>query len=151
MFRTKKHEGTLNLKAGELLFRDDKLVGGFIVSDMRSIKVTDMPAHESIHITNLTNHLKSDFDTKSYPTSKFEIVYVEYFSKSSLEITGKMTIKDVTKELTVTAKANNSTQMRFECTFSINRIDWKIGIDGSWLERQLVDDEIVLQIRIVTS
>lgn len=152
MMRTGKHEGTVNLKEGVLLFIDNKLVGGHIVSEMTSIRVTDMPPHETVPIRNLTNHLNSDFDTQTYPISQFEITRVEYLSDSLLNISGNMTIKDVTKNISFSARIRiaEENQKQFDAAFTIDRFDWNIGIDGSWLEKKLVDEEIELRIRIRT-
>ncbi len=104
MMRTGKHEGTLKLKEGVLLFKEDILIGGYFIADMNSIEITDMPAHETIAIRNLTTHLKSDFDVLQYPTSKFEITRVEYLNNYMLKIRGNMTIKDVTRNISISAQ-----------------------------------------------
>lgn len=152
MMYTGKHEGTLNLKDGILLFDDDKLVGGRVVADMKSILVTDMPSHETIPIRNLTTHLNSDFDTKKYLTSSFEIIQVEYLNDSLLTISGNMSIKDVSKNISITShiRTIKEDQKQLEAQFTIDRFEWNIGIDGSWLEKKLVDKEIELIIRIIT-
>jgi len=152
MMRTGKHEGTLNLKEGVLLFVSNKLVGGHIVSEMTSIRVTDIPPHETVPIRNLTSHLNSDFDTQKYPTSRFEITQVEYINDSLLNISGNMTIKDVTKNISISAytSAEEESHYQFDAEFTIDRFDWNIGIDGSWLEKKLVDEEIELRINIQT-
>ena len=152
MMRTGKHEGVLNLKEGVLFFNDDILVGGLIVTDMKSIQVTDMPPNETIPIRNLTTHLNIDFDTRKFPTSKFVITHVKYLEDSLLNISGKMTIKDVSKKISFTAciGTTKENQVQFVARFTFDRFDWNIGKDGSWLEKKLVDNEIELRIRIIT-
>jgi len=149
---TRKHEGTVSVREGELLFKEDRLVGGHIISDMRSIHVPDIPAHETYPYTDLINHLNSDFDIQTYPTARFEISKVDYLSSTLLEVTGALRIKDVTKYIVVKASIMEleGTQKQFTTSFTFDRLDWNIGIDGSWLEKKLVDDEIELQISITT-
>lgn len=153
MMRNGKHEGTLNFKEGVLFFDDDKLVGGRVVADMKSILVTDMPSHETVPIRNLTTHLNSDFETQKYLTSSFEIIQVEYLNDSLLTLSGNMTIKDVSKNISITLLISTiqENQKQLEAQFTIDRFEWNIGIDGSWLEKKLVDKEIELIIRIITN
>lgn len=144
------HEGTIKLKEGKLFFKDDTLVGGFIVVDMDGIGITDIPAHESVPIRNLTNHLKSEFNTKGYPTSRFEITKVVYLTPDSLKVWGNMTIKDVTKSIAIPVQFSSSDGFRkvFTTEFKLNRFAWHIGDDGSWLEKRVVDPDFELRIRI---
>ena len=152
LMRTRSHEGEISIKEGLLLFENDKLVGGYIISNMKSIWVTDIPAHDTIPIKSLISHLNTDFDTQSYPTSRFEIIRVEDVTKSRLRVSGNLTIKNVTKYISVTAEIRKlkTNDYSFNTNFIIDRFDWNIGIDGSWLERKLVDNEIELSIGLVT-
>jgi len=134
---TGSHEGTLNFKEGVLFFDDDKLVGGRVVAEMKSILVTDMPSHETVPIRNLTTHLNSDFETQKYLTSSFEIIQVEYLNDSLLTLSGNMTIKDVSKNISITLLISTiqENQKQLDVQFTIDRFEWNIGIDGSWLEK----------------
>ena len=107
MMRTGKHEGTLKLKEGILLFKNDKLTGGYFMADMNSIEITDIAAHETIAIRNLTTHLKSDYNKQKYLESKFEITNVQYTNDTLLKINGNMTIKDVTKNISIPVHLKN--------------------------------------------
>lgn len=107
MMRTGKHEGTLKLKEGILLFKNDKLTGGYFMADMNSIEITDIPVHETIAIRNLTTHLKSDYNKQKYLESKFEITNVQYTNDTLLKINGNMTIKDVTKNISIPVHLKN--------------------------------------------
>lgn len=145
------HEGTIKLKEGNLFFKDDTLVGGFFVVDMDAIGITDIPAHEPVPIRNLTNHLKSEFNTKEYPISRFEITKVVYLTPDSLKVWGNMTIKDVTKNIAIPVKFTSSGGFRnvFYTEFKLDRFAWHIGNDGSWLEKRVVDPDFELSIRII--
>jgi polyisoprenoid-binding protein YceI len=122
------------------------------VADMNAITVTDIPPHETEAIQNLTNHLKSDFDTKRFPLSKFYITSVSYTSADRLLVSGNLTIKDVTKNITIPAiVASVNGNKKFTTVFKFNRFYWNIGADGSWLEKRLVDKEIELKIELLTN
>lgn len=147
-----KHEGTLKFIEGILLFNDDELVGGHFVADMNSIAITDMPAHETVAIRNLTDHLKSEFNTQKYPTSKFEITEIVYLKEGSLQVRGNMTIKNITKNISIPALMNVSDENhnQFSTRFKLDRFVWNIGNEGSWLEKKLVDKDFELRIEIAS-
>lgn len=146
-----KHEGTLKFIEGELLYNDDQLVGGHFIADMNSVAISDMPAHERVAIRNLTNHLKSEFNTIEYPYSRFEITKVQYLEGSNIQLSGNLTIKYVTKSISIPVVAHFSDEKikQFMTKFKFDRFAWNIGIDGSWLEKRLVDKDIELNIVIV--
>jgi polyisoprenoid-binding protein YceI len=146
---TRKHSGVLKLKGGELFYDGEELVGGFIIADMKSIKVTDMPAHETIPFTNLTNHLNSDFNVQKYPTATFEITRVDYQKAPLIRISGKMTIREVSSDISFLTEIRDGMN-KYEAELTIDRTIWNIGIEGSWLEKKLVDNEIELKIQLLT-
>ncbi len=149
---TGKHEGTVPVKEGKLYFTGEKLTGGIITVNMLGLQVTDIPTHETTARRNLTNHLHHDFNTKAYPTALFKITKVDYKTSSLALLQGNLTIKQITKPISVTSYITRfgSTSFYFSSQLTINRFDWDIGKDGSWLEKKLVDKEITLQIEIFT-
>lgn len=150
--QTGKHEGTVAIRNGELAIRNEKLVGGSVVIDMKSIKNTDMPLHEQEARQLITEHLNKDFNTATYPTAKFEITRVTYLTKASLRIQGNLIIRGISKNIAVPAKhsVQKKGQHQIRTDFLINRFDWGIGESGSWLEKRVVDKEIHLDIKLVT-
>ncbi len=150
--RMGSHEGTLSIMNGSLYFDKGKLAGGSIIADMHTITVTDIPPHEVVPIRNITDHLNADFETDVYPVSKFEITDVDYSTGEAIDIRGELTIKDVTKPITIQAEVMfmDKSTYRFSSSFSFNRFDWNIGTEGSWLEKKLVDEDITLRVEIVT-
>ena len=54
-----EHYGFINIKSGNLLVEDGKLVGGKIIMDMNSIMDSDIPS-DSEKNAKLVNHLKSE-------------------------------------------------------------------------------------------
>lgn len=142
------HAGTVKMKEGELLFERNKLKGGYFVADMHVIGVTDIPADDVVPIRKLTNHLKSDFDVAKFPTAKFEITKVQYLTKVDMQVSGNLTIKDITRNITVPVKATDKN--KWYTAFKFNRIHWNVGTDGSWLEKRVVDEDVELTVTLQT-
>lgn len=93
------HEGTIDIKEGTFVFDGDKLTGGEFVMDMTSIGATDL---EGDGKGKLDGHLKSAdfFGVDKHPTSKLVFTSVKATGKNSYEVTGDLTIKNITKPIT---------------------------------------------------
>ena len=94
---TGSHNGTLLLKEGSMQIEKGVLTGGMFVVDMTSIKDADGSKR-------LEGHLNSPdfFDVKKYPTSTFVITSIAEES-GKLAVTGNLTLKEVTKSITIPA------------------------------------------------
>lgn len=150
---TKTHDGTLSISEGTLVFEDNKLVGGDFIIDMNSIKVLDVkfgPANK-----RLTKHLKSDdfFETKKYPTGKFQITNSEAKDGKTL-VKGNLTIRGITKEVSFLADVSsdgNSASLKSE-SFKIDRTKWDIKYrSGSFfdnLKNKMIEDKITISATI---
>lgn len=151
---TAGHEGTIKLEKGSLIFEDDKLVGGKIVADMRTIRITKTEVSENDK-NFLTNYLKTtEFNIADYPRAIFEISRVVYSSadKEKVQVSGKMTIKDVTKEISFPAKIvqMDRDSKNFLAEITLKRSEWGIGRDGNLLERNLVDNNFDIKVNLLT-
>lgn len=100
---TGSHNGIVNLLKGEIVLENGNLKGGEFVIDMSTINVLDIPADNEGN-GKLVGHLTASdfFDIAKYPTSKFLITSVEV-NEGLLNVTGNLTIKDVTKSITIPA------------------------------------------------
>ena len=100
-------------------------------------------------------HLKSGdfFDIEKYPTITFKSTSIEAIDADSIEITGDLTIKDVTKQVTVpfefTGAATDpfgNERIGFEGRTEVNRRDfnltWNAALDTGGV---LVSEKIVLE------
>jgi polyisoprenoid-binding protein YceI len=69
------------------------------------------------------------FDTAKYPFAKFKSSKVEKKDGNLYHIIGELTIKGITKTVTVPANYSNSgaKKITFKGTFNVNRIDFKVG------------------------
>lgn len=96
------HNGTVALKEGSLAIENGKVSGGEFVVDMNSIANLDVESEK--YRAKLVGHLKNAdfFDVEKFPTSKFVITSVED-KEGKLAVTGNLTIKDVTKSITIPA------------------------------------------------
>lgn len=148
---TTHHNGTINIKSGELKVDGDHLVGGSFIIDMPTLIAMDGDENSN---NKLTGHLKSDefFDVSKFPESKFEITAVKPFSGSvvldselgqeeiseykvsdpNVIVSGNLTIKDVTKNIEFPAKVSFSgAGATAIAKFSIDRTQWGINYKGA--------------------
>ena len=80
------------------------------------------------------NHLKSDdfFNAEKYPEINFKSTSFEKLSDTKYKITGDLTIRDVTKNVTFdavlngTLKTNRGVLSAWKATTSINRFDYNL-------------------------
>lgn len=142
-----KHEGDIEFKSGYFIFKNEMLVDGVFVVDMSTIDVTDIPKHEPIPRNNLNKHLKSSdfFHVEKFPTSQFQVTAVHKINADSLLISGKLTLKDITKNIEFGATYKGTT---FSTKFTFDRFLWNIAYEGNLADKTLVDKDIELTIKI---
>jgi hypothetical protein len=142
------HEGVVIISDGFLLRDKYGFSGGKFEIDMKSISITDIPKTDPIPIKNLTEHLMhSDFfDVDNFPTSEFEITEIKIHASENLEVSGNLTIRGITKNITFSAIQRGNT---ISTQFLIDRFDWNIAYEGSWADRTLVDRDIEFRIELV--
>jgi len=98
---TGAHDGTILLKGGSLNLEEGKLTGGSFVIEMATMKNLDLDAESG---AKLVGHLSAPdfFDVATYATAKFVITNVEE-TGNNLSVTGNLTVKDITKSITIPA------------------------------------------------
>lgn len=103
-----EHRGTIKLKSAEVEMQYNKPAGGTIVIDMKSIVNTDIE-NEGMR-TRLEDHLRSDdfFSVENYPEAKFEITGSERNNGGSIEVTGNLTIKGISRSIKFTSDLTTS-------------------------------------------
>ena len=148
------HDGVIMLKEGSLLLEEGKLSGGEFTIDMASIKNTDLDAETG---AKLVEHLINPdfFDVAKFPTSKFVISSVEE-KEGVLHVTGNLTLKDVTKSITIPAKLmteGNVTTFKSE-TFIIDRADFNVKYGSKSffdnLKDKFIDDNMEISFEVKT-
>ena len=98
---------------------------------MASIKCTDsLPAE---YLTKLHGHLSAEdfFNTAKFATAKFEITACEVKAEGDNThlISGNLTIKDSTKNISFPAKVTVGESVTATGKVIINRLDWGINYD----------------------
>lgn len=141
------HSGEIDFEKGYFLQNNDKIAGGAFIVDMSSISVTDIPPTDPVPIKNLTRHLKSAdfFDVENYPASSFEILEVKTLSGDSLQVSGNLTIKNISRNIKISAFQGDQF---FTTTFLIDRFLWNIAYEGNWADRSLVDKNIEFRVEL---
>lgn len=106
---TGQHEGTINLKSGALLFKDNKLKSGKFIVDMTSINVTDLKAGEGKE--KLEGHLKADdfFGTDKYATATLTFKKVTPKADGVYTVMADLKIKEKTNLVTFDITVNGTT------------------------------------------
>ncbi len=140
---TGKHDGVFKIKEGKIKLDGDKIVGGNVVIDVKSLEVKDLEKGKGKE--DLEKHLlsKDFFEVEKNPTIDFEIAKVVGYEapknkeKTDAEytladpthyITGNLTIKGEKRSITFPAKVNiKNGKVEAKAKFNINRVDWKLS------------------------
>lgn len=108
---TGEHMGTIAVSNGQLQVNGNKVTGGKFVIDMNSIVCTDIKDAE--YNQKLVGHLKSDdfFSVEKHPTATFNITSLKPVAKAAAgkpnyNVTGDLTVKGITKQITFPATIN---------------------------------------------
>ena len=146
---TGQHEGTVNLKEGNLIFKSKKVVGGNFTVDMTSMTTTDLKAGQGKE--KLDGHLKSEdfFGTEKFQSATLVFKSIGENSTGVYSVTADLTIKGVTNsvnfELTVSANAANA-------KLSIDRTKFGIKYGSKSLADTIadraIDDEFELTVAL---
>ena len=153
-----EHMGTVQLTSGELSVNGENLTSGEFVLDMTTITDTDLEGEKK---AKLEGHLKTGdfFEVEKFPTASFEITGVEATTETpdaTHHITGNLTMKGVTKSVTLPAKVEMTEEGLMASTpkFTINRTEWDITYKSGILgvaKDKAIHDEIGLQIELAAA
>ncbi|AOW20550.1 YceI family protein [Urechidicola croceus] len=138
---TGSHNGTISLANGSLNVADDNIVGGKFTIDMNSIVCLDLPEEGDYGAPKLVGHLNSPdfFDVAKFPTATFEITEVK-----STSISGNLTIKGITKNISIPATsgvANGFATLKSEL-FKVDRTEFGIEYKSMKLADMVKDKSI---------
>jgi len=128
---TGTHDGSIDVYWGKLNIRDKRLVGGFILIDMQSIKVTDLTSPDK---EKLESNLKGDnfFDAGRFTVARFDITNIIYVcpqNPGKVIIEGNLNMHGVTKKIEFKTGIQKNTGSEFVAVADaeINRRDWNIA------------------------
>ncbi len=150
----KQHDGSLKISEGSLTVAGGNITGGSFTVDINSLNNNDLTGE---YKGKLEGHLKSAdfFEAEKYPTSKFEITAVEVAAEgeNTHKVSGNLTLKDVTKNVTFPAKVTVSeTEVTATANFNIDRSQWNMsyGADNS-LGDKMIKPEVNLTVELKAS
>ena len=143
---TGSHQGTIEMKSGQLAFDNGRLTGGEFVIDMSTIANTDLSGE---YKEKLEGHLRSDdfFSVESHPTSTMIIREVKSTAKNAYEVTGDLTIKGITKPITfdLSVYGNKAT-----ANLKVDRTKYDIKYGSASFFDDLADKAIYDEFELIT-
>lgn len=157
---TGQHDGKITISKGSIINNHNTITGGTIEFDMNSITCSDLT--DKGYNDKLIGHLKADdfFGVEKNPTAKFEITKValtpSLVAGNDYDVTGKLTIKGITNEITFPAKIKmDAKTMVVIAKINVNRtkFDIKYG-SASFFESlgdKAIDDNFELNINLVAA
>lgn len=154
---TGSHNGTINIKEGTLNSDGTKLTGGTFVVDMKTIAALDQ---DSTGNTKLGGHLMAAdfFDVEKFPEAKFEITEVKdatdadktKLATANTVISGNLTIKDVTKNISFPAVVTvSATEITANTEFNVDRTEFGVNYNSdASIQDKFINKEINFKINL---
>lgn len=122
-FKSKDPSGSFKTMEGQIEFDEKDLANSSFdfKIDVRTISTGN-------GMMNKKAQTAEWFDAEKYPYAKFKSTKVEKKEGSAYNIIGNLTIKGITKTVTVPANYTKSgNKITFKGAFNVNRIDFKVG------------------------
>jgi len=152
---TGEHDGYVNIKSGSFDIDNGMIEDGDFVIDMKSITNTDL--EDEGYKAKLEGHLKSEdfFSVEKFPEAKFVVTSVK--KKADMQhITGNLTIKGITHEISFPAKVTATNDMfTAMATIKIDRSKYNVQFrsksffDIEALGDKLIYDEFTINLHLV--
>ncbi len=151
---TGQHSGNIKLASGNVTVDGANVTGGMFTIDMNTITCTDLKAEEGAD--KLVGHLKAAdfFDTEKNKTATFEIVKTTLRKDGQFDVTGKLTIKGITNEITFPASIKNTGKamaMVGKITVDRTKFDIKYGSKSFFegIGDKAIDNEFFIDFTLV--
>lgn len=155
-----RHYGRIPFSSGTLVIGNGELLQGNLTLDMTGISNLDLT--DESYRQMLVSHLKSDdfFDVAHYPVASIVLDGWRQLAGATPgtpdhTVTGKLTIKNVTRQLTITATVipQEDGTLKAQSAFDIDRTAWNINYgSGKLFEKlgmHLVNDRIDIELFLV--
>lgn len=153
---TGTHAGDIPLSSGSLIVDGDKLKGGTFVFDVKNLSVTDIKDAEMNG--KLTGHLKSPdfFSVEKHPEAKFVITSVTPKSAGIYDVTGKLTIKGITDNVTFPATVkSDAKKVTADAKITVDRTKYDIKFRSANFFENLgdkaIDNDFTLDVNLVAN
>ena len=146
------HNGTIKLKSGNLVFKDNNIIGGNFVMDMTTMDAEDLNEDKKLK-KMFENHLKSDdfFDSAKFPVSTFQIKSLKKQNNPAFnyQINGVLTIKGISKNISFPAKISDFKNLTTitSAKFTFNRKNF--GLQYNIFEDMLISNDVEMNITVV--
>lgn len=156
-----EHRGTIAVARGELVFRNQEPVSGWLTLDLTRLSCQDLegdPLHQV-----LIDHLQSsDFlDTVRHPEARLDLTHLRKVPGAAagvpnLEVGGALTLRGLARPVRccLTGGITPEGKAAAQGTLLLDRTRWGILYgSGSWYQKlggHLVNHEVVLSVRVVT-
>lgn len=144
------HNGTVNLKSGNIVMKGNQVVGGTFVLDMTSLTSTDLTGE---YQTKLNNHLKTGdfFEVEKHPTANYTITSVKKNNDKIYNyiVNGNLTVKGKTNPVSFPAKIAYSKGVvsLVSNKFTFDRQKFDIAY-ASTMQDVLVKDDIDMLVKV---
>ena len=144
------HNGTVNLKSGNIVMKGNQVVGGTFVLDMTSLTSTDLTGE---YQTKLNNHLKTGdfFEVEKHPTASYTITSVKKNNDKVYNyiVNGNLTVKGKTNPVSFPAKIAYSKGVvsLVSNKFTFDRQKFDIAY-ASTMQDVLVKDDIDMLVKV---
>jgi polyisoprenoid-binding protein YceI len=124
--------GTLNTKTGFIKIDNNTITTLKIAIDMKSLN------HKN---KDLKKHLRSDdfFDVKTFTEAHFQLTKPAKIIENQAVLTGKMTIKGIEKEETITVLFDNKI-LKFE--YKMDRLNYGVTFNSPSIFKKMKDNAI---------
>lgn len=121
-FKSKDPSGSFKTMEGEIDFDENNLGASKF-----NLRIDVSSINTGNGMMNKKSQIEEWFNAKKYPEIKFKSTKVEK-KGSDYAITGDLTMKGVTKSITIPATMTNSgNKIVFKGTFKVNRMDFHVG------------------------
>jgi len=146
LFSFGQHNGTLNFKEGQVQMEKGLITGGRFTVDMNSI-IDENGSADS----DLVNHLKNEdfFEVEKYPESYLAFKSFEYVDTNRMKIDAFLTIKGVTKPITLYNVDYDPKELKMSTKFKIDRTDFGVNYSSKGLSEvkdHAISDAIELEV-----
>lgn len=144
------HDGTVNVKSGNIVLKNGAVVGGTFVLDMTSINATDLSGE---YQGKLNGHLKNGdfFEVEKYPTATYKITSVKKNANKNYNfvVNGNLTVKGKTNAVSFPAKiTSNKGVITLESDkFSFDRQKFDVAYKST-MQDVMVKDDVDMKIKV---
>ncbi len=146
---TKIHYGSLKFSEGKIILKNDLVIGGKFIVDMKSLENLDLSGGSKDY---LENHLRSDdfFGVDQYPNAILNILSSKKIDGNKLSVQGDLTIKGIINPTSFTLEFNDRGASA-ELIFDRSKYNVKFRSSSFFdeLGDKLIYDDIELKVDLV--